>query len=459
MQEQAQQKRILTGGIAQKLLTILVVVVTVLTAILPMSLSPTWNGEKPAHRNQYEMAARAFLEGHLDLDYGEVDSRLLSLENPYNPSARKKSGASFKWDHAFYNGRYYMYFGVVPVVVLFLPYRAITGNDLTTYHATQIFTAAFIVGLFLFFALLRKRFFKRMNLAVSLALSAAISLMSVWYASAAPALYCTAITAGLAMEIWSLWFFFKAVYDTESENKAVFLAGVGALFGALAFGCRPPVALANLIVIPLLIAFIKQRKVSLRLIGKLVLAALPYAVVGGLLMWYNYARFGNVLEFGQSYQLTIADVSHGVSLNAKTIWKGLVYYLVKAKVDGKLVALGAFITFPVLFLFILPWFRSGSRKLLRHEFLLTWIFLAVTPFLVVLLDIAGSPVLLPRYRTDFTWLFGLFAFTGIGFFAETLRKKAVFNAVVLVFAAAAIVMSFVLFFYPYDGNFASYLAK
>ena len=38
----------------------------------------------------------------------------------------------------------------------------------------------------------------------------------------------------------------------------VFLAGIGSLLGALVFGCRPPIALANIIVIPLLYIFLKK---------------------------------------------------------------------------------------------------------------------------------------------------------------------------------------------------------
>ena len=37
---------------------------TVLVCILPMSLSPYWNGEFPQHRNQYEVMAESLLNGH-----------------------------------------------------------------------------------------------------------------------------------------------------------------------------------------------------------------------------------------------------------------------------------------------------------------------------------------------------------------------------------------------------------
>ncbi|MBR5739267.1 MAG: hypothetical protein IKY02_04685 [Lachnospiraceae bacterium] len=443
----------------QKLITAITAVLTILVAVLPMGLAPAWNGEKPAHRNQYEVAARAFLEGHLDLDYGEVDPKLLALENPYDPAARKAAGASYHWDHAFYDGKYYMYFGVVPVFLLFLPYRALTGADLTTFIGTAAFVSVFIAGLFALFLLLRKKFFPELSFGLTLSLASALSLVSVWYASSAPALYCTAISSGLAMEIWSLFFFVKAVYGTERENRAILYAGLGAFFGALAFGCRPPVALANVLVIPMLVDFLRKRKFSLKLLGKLVLAALPYAVIGGLLMYYNYVRFGSVLEFGQSYQLTIVDVSKGVKLTPAFIGKGLRYYLWNLKDVKSLVQAGALVTFPILCFPLAALANPKAMKLIWKNGFGLFVTLLVTPFIILLVDIAGSPVFLPRYRMDFYWIFGLAAFVSIGWFARSLKKKAVFYGIVGALAAAAVVMAVLLFFTPYDANFASTLVK
>lgn len=68
---------------------------------------------------------------------------LLQMDNPYDPQARVDLGVDYRWDTAYYHGHYYMYFGVVPVFLLFLPFRLITGMSLTTYHATQVFVAFF----------------------------------------------------------------------------------------------------------------------------------------------------------------------------------------------------------------------------------------------------------------------------------------------------------------------------
>ena len=97
-------------------------------------------------------------------------------------------------------------------------------------------------------------------------LASAFSIMGIWYSIDAPALYCTAITSGLCMEIWSLFFFIRAVWIEENEKRSVLYAFLGSLFGALAFGCRPSIALANLLVIPMLVEYIRKRGFCLRLL-------------------------------------------------------------------------------------------------------------------------------------------------------------------------------------------------
>lgn len=43
---------------------------------------------------------------------------LLALENPYDAGARDAAQINdIHWDHAFYNGRYYVYFGLVPCLL------------------------------------------------------------------------------------------------------------------------------------------------------------------------------------------------------------------------------------------------------------------------------------------------------------------------------------------------------
>ena len=50
---------------------------------------------------------------------------LKSMDDPYDKSARdelqKETGEPYLFDVAYYDGHYYVYFGVVPVLMFYLP--------------------------------------------------------------------------------------------------------------------------------------------------------------------------------------------------------------------------------------------------------------------------------------------------------------------------------------------------
>ena len=88
----------------------------------------------------------AFANGTLYLD-GDVDERLLSAENPYDRAERKDLGiGSYRWDYAYYDGKIYVYFGVAPVILMYLPYYLITGTDLAHEIPYIIFLISLMVG-------------------------------------------------------------------------------------------------------------------------------------------------------------------------------------------------------------------------------------------------------------------------------------------------------------------------
>ncbi len=439
-------------AVIQKIVTFLIAVLTILTCVLPMDDLPIWNGEIPGHRNQYELMAEAILDGRIHFAYGDEDS-LAGLKNPYDPNERAEAGVKYHWDHAYYDGQYYMYFGIVPVFLAFLPYRVITGTALTTFRATQFFTVVFIAGIFCLFWLLRKLFFKELPLGLYLALSVAFSVMSVWYASAEPALYCTAITAAIALEVWSIFFFVWAVYLEKRENRQILLAGIGALLGALVFGCRPPIALANIVVLPLLFVFLKEHKFSRKFLGKLALAATPYALVAVCLMTYNYVRFDDPFEFGQAYQLTVADQSnYNLSLNGKEFLRiitetGNNFFSFKSTTDAfpYLQTSSVFFNFPVLFLFIVALFppvRDKAKNAKLWPFLLG---LIVAVLAITAIDVLWSPYLLERYRMDIYFLMGILCFPALGMWYEESRKKKTLSVVLYSLSVITVVSSFLLY--------------
>ena len=440
----------------------------VTACLVPMGELPIWNGQQPAHRNQYELMAEAFLDGRLDFAYGDEDE-LLKLDNPYDPVERQVKGVKFHWDHAYYNGRYYMYFGVAPVLLVFLPYRVLTGRSLATYRATQLFSALAIIGIFVLFAYLVRRFFKNLPVSVFLLLSTAFSVMSVWYAVAEPALYCTAISSAVALEIWSLIFFVLAVWGRGSENRRIALAFLGALLGALTFACRPSVGLANILVLPMLAVFLKERKFSAKLLGKLCLAALPYALVAAGLMTYNYVRFDDPFEFGQAYQLTAADQSgYNLSVSGKELLRIIAltadtfFHIapLKAKfpyiTGGGVAYNGIFFNFPILLLGLFALSPAARKKARREKLLPLMIGFAVTVLVISAVDILWTPFLLERYHMDVYFLMGIGCFLALGLWVCTREGEEKYAAasaasifsLLTLFSAYLFYVSFAYYYYP-----------
>ena len=82
----------------------------------------------------YHYLAEALADGHLYLN--EIPSEKLGLiDNPFDLTLREAEGiemdTDYLWDMAYYNGKYYCYFGVVPCILFYLPVYLLTGSHLS----------------------------------------------------------------------------------------------------------------------------------------------------------------------------------------------------------------------------------------------------------------------------------------------------------------------------------------
>lgn len=450
-------------GIKGKACVAVIMALEIALCCFAMTLSPEYSGGNVGLA-QYEGIADAFLQGQLHFLF-EPDPRLAELNNVYDPVERAESGIPFAWDHAYYDGHYYMYFGVVPALLLFVPFKALTGVSLTAYHATQFFVAVIIAGFYRLFFRIAQEKFPRMPVPLFVVLAVGLTGASVWYIVAAPALYCTAIAAAICAMVLGFNLFLAAFRDGRSFAKTTVLAAGGSLCGALAFGCRPTIALSNVVVIAMLVQYLRNNHLSKGQLAILFAVGLfPYFAVAAGLCAYNYARFGNALEFGQAYQLTDADQhEYGFKLSRVNIPAGLhglynaLFEFSRPTAEFPFLRFGGvFFMFPVLLVGnLLLSSRKGRGVLADAPVLLAMVtVLPISALLVVVLDLFMSPVWLTRYTMDVNWMFSIAAFAGIGAFSERLsethRSTATAVAGVVLYLTA---LSCVLFFLvPYDGN-------
>jgi hypothetical protein len=243
----------------------------------------------------YNMLTRALAAGQLHL-LEEPKPEMFELNRPYEPG---KNAPARIHDASLYRGRYYLYFGVVPVVVLFLPWRLAGLGDLPEAIAALAFAVG---GLAFWLAVLRRLFRDHLPDAPGWVRAGAALVLGI--ASVVPFIlrcsfvYEVAIAGGYFFLAGACYFFLSA--DAEDSLRVKDLAA-GALFLGLAVGCRP-----NLLVAALFLPWLAFPAWLLATRGRLralLAVALPLALCLFLLGLYNRARFDSWTEFGARYQL------------------------------------------------------------------------------------------------------------------------------------------------------------
>ncbi len=280
------------------------------TVLGAMADRPALFGDHPG--SYYDALMDGFRHGHLYLDR-PVDPRLIQASDPYTPDMR----ALVPHDLSYYRGHYYIYYGAVPAVILALPWRLVTGQHLSQFHAVLFFaTAGFLVATALWLSV-RRRYFPDSGAAALLAGIAVIGLASGTHAILRRAdFWEEPIAAGYCFGMLALFSLERAL---RARRSAGWLAATGLSLG-LAIGSRPTYVAGAAAFLPALgwLWWRGRRAGAWRdWPGRawwgqvLALGAGLGAVLAGLL-WYNYARFGRLFEFGQTYQGTYPPMARVV---------------------------------------------------------------------------------------------------------------------------------------------------
>ncbi len=274
----------------------------------------SFDSNTSSHHNQYAELADALAKKQLWLDK-EVPEELINMENPYDRTERDKvmraAGKSSAWDTAYYDGHYYVYFGVVPVILTFLPFKLLTGHNLPCAPATMFFMLFAVFGVFALLKAIIDRYLDRGRVPILTYILLAVTAViggGFMYLSQIPDLYAIPITSGAAFTLWGLYFWISA--EKNGRMRWYFLLP-GSLCMALVAGCRPQMVAFYLAALPVFIpAVFKRRELfSKKSIPATVCLIIPFIAVAACLMAYNYARFGSPLDFGANYNLTTNDMT------------------------------------------------------------------------------------------------------------------------------------------------------
>ena len=314
----------------------LAVVITIAVyALIAMTVESETSGSVAANA-YYNRLIDGLKRGQLSLAQ-DPPPALLALSDPYDPEANNDlRGRIFTYprihDLTFFEGKLYLYFSVIPAVLLFLPYNLVTGSYLSHQLGCLVFTSVGFLASVALFGLLWRRFFPGVS-----QITAGLCILGIGLASTVPVflqrpdVWEVPISCAYAFSMLS----FLALWRILDRPDGGWIPpAVLSICTGLAAGSRPSEFwYSTLLIFPIVIATrafygaeSAPRRRSLTIIAATIL---PIAVIGGGLLWYNYKRFGNALEFGRRYLLCGDREGNAVQFSASYFWFNLRMYFLQ----------------------------------------------------------------------------------------------------------------------------------
>jgi hypothetical protein len=249
----------------------------------------------------YNLLADGFRHGQVSLMI-KPDPRLLTLANPYDPSAR--TGIPYPIDVSLYQNKYFLYFGPLPGVIIAALYGFFPQGV-----ADQYLVFSFTLGVFFFQSLLllnlRRIFFS--------SLPGWMDILGVLMAGLLgpftrllvhPYIYEAALAGGGFFFTVGLYFTILAVEAKPIKSLWLLSAGIAFVFS---IGTRImqlfPIAFIGTMIAFYLVREAGRTKTRSALLKPMIALIVPLALGGACLAWYNWIRFGSIFEFGLYYQL------------------------------------------------------------------------------------------------------------------------------------------------------------
>lgn len=265
--------------------------------------------------NQYNHLADALISGSVKLDL-PVSDILLNMDNPYDPAERallnSEKHEPIYWDYAYYDGGYYCYFGVIPCLLTFLPFKLITGIDLRTDIATVIFAYFVITSSLFFLKKAQEAWFPKLSVG-SFLTGAFCLIMSCGILEQVflPRIYPIPMLSALGFTLLGLGLWLSA--RTQYRNEGTWHLGqliLGSFCIALTLGCRPQFILSCLLAFPIFCNEICDRQFfSKDSVVRTLSMIIPFLIVAVPISCYNYVRFDSFTNFGAAYNLTGGDMT------------------------------------------------------------------------------------------------------------------------------------------------------
>ena len=364
--------------------------------------------------NIYYQQLDAYIKGQLHLDV-PTNEALNALSNPYDPGQR--GGIEYLWDHAFYNGKYYCYYGHAPIFLVMLPIYWISRYVPTNLFVLQLGVFFSLFAFLLAAVQIFKLFIKKTNhvfvvlVLISIAFGSLLLTNNTYEYGGM--VYRIPYAYANGFLFLTIYLFIKGYYAIKKRFLYFAFAGLSLVFIVLS---RPLEAIYLLLFIPIIIKMVmdKNRTTKQKLID--YVPAIGIVFVGAIIVCVmNQLRFGSILEFGEHYQLTVTDCTKN-HLSMDGILPTIFHYFAKAPAFNKTSQMLSYrggvekfdvhpyvtssvglLFIPVtLFVFLIPYVMS------KKDDLSLILFVAISPaviFFVAFINYCFAGVC-PRYMND-----------------------------------------------------------
>ena len=247
----------------------------------------------PEYGRYTEMLAEAFLHRQLSL-LREPSAELLALPDPYDARANQPYRLH---DAALFNGKYYLYWGPVPALLV-TGAKALGLGGVGDQHLVYLSQVGTLIWLALLLHVVWRRWFAGLpywTIAAAILVAGLATPVSSILARAA--VYEVAIVGGQFFLLGGLYW---AVTAFSPDRVVGWRLGLAGLFWAAATATRLSLPPLILVLVAAAVVHARRRGEPLRLAaGMLVPIACALAGLG----LYNHARFGSPLDSGQRYML------------------------------------------------------------------------------------------------------------------------------------------------------------
>ena len=376
-------------------------------------------------------------------------------------------------DTSYYKGKIYLYFGITPVLLFYLPFNLITNLYLTDNFIIFILSClTFLVSL-----LLLKKITTSLNFNVQKPI-VILSVFTVGLCNYIPFLIIRScifevaiLTANVLLLLSFLFLYFYL--QTTEKNKQYFFLLLISVFLSLSVGARPfYIFHIPLFFILILLFKYNQTKDIKTILKTSFVFIIPCIFYGTVLALYNYLRFDSIFEFGFKYTLNFENHYEQIP-TLKDALLAIKYSLFKlpdlsektifslSQSDGHLfaneVVVGILWTFPLILSFVfLPKFLLNITKKNKNIFAIIILMLSVAFINLFITSFIGMVI---RYFFEYMSLIVIIVITLFYYLYNNEENKYLKTTLNIYFVLFFIYSSFVIVSCLFCEKYSLYYAE